>query len=108
MSATGQSLIDDKISVTINAQSSTAFQKLATEARAASANAVAAYKKIVVLKPNDPNVQLELAQAAQQAGDVASAVAAYDAFLKLAPDDPNAPIVKQQLKQLKQTAAASG
>ena len=30
------------------------------------------------------------------------------AFLKLAPDDPNAAIVKQQLKQLRQTSAASG
>ena len=31
-----------------------------------------------------------------------------EAFLKLAPDDPSAPIVKQQLKSLKQTAARSG
>jgi len=108
VSPTGQSLVDDKISVALNAQSSAAIQQLATEARAASTNAVAAYKKIVVLQPGDPNVQLEFAQAAQQAGDVASAVAAYEAFLKLAPDDPSAPIVKQQLKQLKQTSTASG
>ena len=84
------------------------IQKLVTEARDASSNAVGAYKKIIVLEPDDPNVQLEFAQAAQQAGDVASAVAAYEAFLKLAPDDPSAPIVKQQLKQLKQTSAPSG
>jgi len=108
VSATGQSLVDDKISATINAQSSTAIQKLVAEARNASSNAVGAYKKIVVLQPGDPNVQLEFAQAAQQAGDVAAAVGAYEAFLKLAPDDPNAPIVKQQLKQLKQTSAPSG
>ena len=108
VSATGQSLVDDKISATLNAQSSTAIQKLVAEARNASSNAVGAYKKIVVLQPGDPNVQLEFAQAAQQAGDVAAAVGAYEAFLKLAPDDPNAPIVKQQLKQLKQTSAPSG
>ncbi len=108
LSAAGQPLVDDKISATINAQSSTAIQKLASEARDASVNAVSAYKKIVVLQPGDPNVQLEFAQAAQQAGDVSSAVGAYGAFLKLAPDDPNAPIVKQQLKQLKQTSAPSG
>jgi len=108
VSATGQSIVDDKISVTINAQSSTTIQNLVFDARNASSKAVDAYKKIVKLQPGDPNVQLELAQAAQQAGDVASAIAAYEAFLKLAPDDQSAPIVKQQLKQLKQTSAASG
>ena len=106
--ATGQSILDDKISVTINTLSSTEIQKLISEVRDSSSEAVGAYKKIVVLQPGDPNVQLEFAQAAQQAGDVASAIAAYAAFLKLAPDDPNAPIVKQQLKQLKQTPTASG
>ena len=105
---TGQSLVDDKISQTLNAQSSTSLQTLYSEAQAASGSAVAAYKKIVALQPGDPNVQLELAQAAQQGGDTASAIAAYAAFLKLAPDDPNAAIVKQQLKQLRQTSAASG
>ena len=34
-------------------------------------DAVTAYKEIVKLTPNDPNIQLELAQAAQQAGDTA-------------------------------------
>jgi len=53
-------------------------------------------------------VQLELAQAAQQTGDAATAIAAYEQFLKLAPDDPNAVIVEQQLKQLRETAAAAG
>ena len=108
VSPTGQSLVDDRISVVINSQSSAAIQKLAGEAQAASAEAVGAYKKIAALQPNDPNIQLELAQAAQQAGDAATAIAAYTAFLKLAPDDPNASIVKQQLKQLKQTSAVVG
>ena len=52
-------------------------------------------------------MQLELAQAAQQTGDAATAIAAYEQFLKLAPDDPNANIVREQLKQLRGTAAAS-
>jgi tetratricopeptide (TPR) repeat protein len=108
VSATGQSLVDDKISATINAQASTKIQALISEAQAASSTAVAAYKRIAALQPGDPNIQLELAQAAQQAGDTASAIAAYEAFLKLAPDDPSAAIVKQQLKQLKQSSAAAG
>jgi len=106
----GQSLLDDRISTVLNSQSSTTVQALAVQAQDAASQAVAAYRKIVVLQPGDPNVQLELAQAAQQANDTEAAIAAYTAFLKLAPDDPSAPIVKQQLKQLQQTptATASG
>jgi len=106
----GQSLLDDRISTVLNSQSSATVQALAAQAQDAAGQAVAAYRKLVVLQPGDPNVQLELAQAAQQANDTEAAIAAYTAFLKLAPDDPSAPIVKQQLKQLQQTptATASG
>ncbi len=108
VSATGQPLIDDKIGSVIIAQSSAAIQNLVSKAQNSSTQAVAAYQRIAALQPSDPNIQLELAQAAEQAGDTATAIAAYAAFLKLAPDDPSAPIVKQQLKQLKQTAASAG
>jgi tetratricopeptide (TPR) repeat protein len=107
-SPAGQSVVDSKIASVIGTQAATEVQRLATEAQTASAQAVAAYQKIVRLSPNDPNVQLELAQAAQQAGDTAAAIAAYTRFLELAPDDPSAPIVKAQLKQLKQSSATSG
>ena len=64
----------------------------------------------MAVAPRDPNVQLELAQAAQQSGNTPKAIAAYQRFLTLAPDDPSAPIVKQQIAQLKaaQTPATSG
>ena len=102
----GQPLLDDRISTVIKTQSSPQIQELANAAQVASAESVDAYKRIASISPNDPNVQLELAQAAQQAGDAATMIVAYKAFLKLAPDDPNAPIVEQQLKQL--TASTSG
>jgi tetratricopeptide (TPR) repeat protein len=105
---TNQSLLDDKVGATINTQAASEVQKLALEAQTATTNAVDSYKKIAKLQPNDPNVQLELAQGAQQAGDTATAIAAYEKFLKLAPDDPSASIVKAQLKQLKQSSSASG
>ena len=57
------------------------------------------------LQPNDPNIQLELAQTAQQTGDVTTAIAAYQRFLTLAPDDPNASVVRAQLKQLRKNAS---
>ena len=105
-SPTGQPLLDDSISTAIKTQSAPRIQELQQAALSASAESVNAYKKIVVISPKDPNVRLELAQAAQQAGDAATMISAFEAFLKLAPDDPNAPIVKQQLKQLQ--ASQSG
>ena len=80
-----------------------ALQDAQTEATLA----VDAYRRLVALQPNDPNVQLELAQAAQQVGDATTAIAAYQKFLELAPDDPSAAVVRQQLKQLRGAAAAS-
>ena len=105
-SPTGQPLLDDSISTAIKTQTAPRIQELVQAAQSASAESVNAYKKIVVISPKDPNVRLELAQAAQQAGDAATMISAFEAFLRLAPDDPNAPIVKQQLKQLQ--ASQSG
>ena len=73
-----------------------------TEIQTASSQAVEQYKRIAALQPDDPTVQLELAQAAQSANDTATVIAAYEAFLKLAPDDPTAPEVRRILKQYKQ------
>jgi tetratricopeptide (TPR) repeat protein len=80
---------------------STLYQQAAAEAAAA----VDAYKRLARLQPDDPNVQLELAQAAQQVGDSTTAIAAYRKFLKLSPDDPNASVVQAQLKQLQKNAS---
>ena len=104
----GQSVLSDPIALGINQQASgrvtAAFQDAQTEATLA----VDAYERLAELVPDDPNVQLELAQAAQQTGDATTAIAAYERFLELAPDDPNAGIVRDQLKQLRATAAAAG
>ncbi len=105
-SPNGQPILEDSISSLVKNQASPRIQELAQAAQASSAESVNAYKRIVVISPRDPNVRLELAQAAQQAGDAATMISAFEAFLKLAPDDPNAPIVKQQLKQLR--ASQSG
>lgn len=71
------------------------------EAQDAAAKGVQTFKRVTELSPRDPSVQLELAQAAQQAGDSATTIAAYEAFLKLAPDDPTAVEVRRILKQLR-------
>ena len=52
-----------------------------TKAQEGSTAAVATYDKLVAAAPSDPNVRLELAQAAQQSGDYTKAIAAYEQFL---------------------------
>lgn len=90
--------ITQAVSGSITQDSSIAY----SEAQQASTQAVDTYRRITVVLPNDPTVQLELAQAAQDAGDAATAIAAYEAFLKIAPDDPTAVEVRRLLKQLRQ------
>ena len=98
----GPDPIDQAIATEANEAVSAAYTKAQTSFQSAQQT----YQRLVVLTPKDPNIQLELAQAAQQSGDSATAIAAYQAFLKLAPDDPSAGIVKQQIAQLQATQAA--
>jgi tetratricopeptide (TPR) repeat protein len=92
-----QDPIVDAVSTKANGEVNAAYTAAQTEFR----NAADAYDKVVALAPTDPNIQLELAQTAQRAGDFPRAIAAYERFVELAPDDPNTSIVKQQIKTLK-------
>lgn len=90
----------DPIQAAVASRFTTRFSSAYTAATTAASGAVSTYKKIAGIEKDDPNVQLELAQAAEAAGDTTSAIAAYRTFLRLAPDDSSASIVKQRLKQL--------
>jgi tetratricopeptide (TPR) repeat protein len=93
-------LTPDPITSAVSTSYEAEISAASSEAQAAAAQSVEQYRKIAQIQPKDPSVQLELASAAQSAGDVATTIAAYKAFLKLAPDDPTAPEVRRQLKQL--------
>jgi len=86
-----------------NEKLNAAYSKLTT----AYGAAVAAYKDVAKVSPNDPSIQFALAQTAEQAQDSATAIAAYKRFLKLAPEDPTAPAIRQRLKQLQQQPSVS-
>ena len=105
--ASGQSVLQDPIAQGVNVQASERVSTAYQDAQTQATLAVDAYERLAALQPDDPNVQLELAQAAQQTGDATTAIAAYEQFLELAPDDPNAGIVRDQLKRLREAAAAS-
>jgi tetratricopeptide (TPR) repeat protein len=85
----------------ITSQASAEFNEKYQELTTAYTQAKDTYQRIAKLAPNDPTVHIQLAQTAQQAGDIQTAVDSYTKFLKLAPDDPSADIIRQQVKQLR-------
>jgi tetratricopeptide (TPR) repeat protein len=98
----------DPITNAVSTQFEDDIQSALGEAQQASASAVDAYRRIAEASPGDPSVQLELAQAAEGAGDTATAVTAYETFLRLAPEDPTAPEVRRVLRELRQRSGATG
>lgn len=69
-------------------------------------DAQATYERVAALSPEDPDIQLQLADASLNAGDQARAIEAYKRFLKIDPDNASAPLVRQQLQQLQAQARA--
>ncbi len=80
-----------------------AAEKTADLARRASLSyraALESYRRVAALRPSDANVQIQLATAAQQAGDNATAIAALKTYLKLNPASPQRAQVERLIKQL--------
>jgi cytochrome c-type biogenesis protein CcmH/NrfG len=100
-----QDPVGNAVTQQANAKASDAYSKLSSVEK----EAVAVYKRLIALNPNDATRQIQLGEAAQNAGDTPTAIAAYKRFLKLSPDDPLAAQVKARLKQLSPPAkSASG
>jgi tetratricopeptide (TPR) repeat protein len=93
----------DAVQKKVNDKLNAAYSKMT----GAYGQAVAAYKDVAKVSPNDPSIQFALAQTAEQAQDTTTAIAAYKRFLKLAPEDPTAPAIRQRLKQLQQQPSVS-
>ncbi|MEX2212410.1 MAG: tetratricopeptide repeat protein [Gaiellaceae bacterium] len=68
--------------------------------QAAYRDAQEVYQRLVVLDPENAQLQLDLGDAALSAGDTQTAIAAYKAFVEQAPDDPQVPLVEAQIKRL--------
>ena len=94
--ALGTNPIEAAAATQVNANVSDLGQK----AQLAYSNAVSAYQRVAALRPNDPNAQFQLAQAAQTAADTSTAVSAYKKYLKLNPNGTTAAQVRALLKQL--------
>jgi tetratricopeptide (TPR) repeat protein len=96
------------IEQTVITETSDRYTKLVQRAQAASKNGQRIYRHIAELAPRDPQVQLLLANASEQAGDLPAAIAAYERFLELAPEDSSAPAVRRALRDLRKQAKSSG
>jgi tetratricopeptide (TPR) repeat protein len=99
--------IPDPIGQAIAGSARQRFEQ-ALSARQETANKrVEAYAQVAKLQPTEPAAQLQLADAAKDAGNTAVAVTAYAAFIKLAPDDNQVPYARQQIKSLQTQLQAS-
>lgn len=99
--------LSDPIGQTAGTSANTAYQNALVALQQTSTQLVSAYRRLAKLQPAEPSVRLQLAQAAETAGDAATAVAAYKQFIKLAPDDASVPQAKARIKTIEQQLAGS-
>ena len=100
----GGAIANDTYSSSLQQKFNEAYQKMVKE----FSTAESAYRQLVAASKGtsqEANAQLQLASAAQIAGDNPTAIDAYTRFLKIAPDSPNAQAVRQTLAQLKASTA---
>jgi tetratricopeptide (TPR) repeat protein len=97
----GRALRERPITDAVQTKAQEEFTRLVQELQQAYARARATYESVAELAPNDPTIQLQLADAALNSGDQETAIAAFERFLELAPNDPSAPLVQQELDRLR-------
>jgi tetratricopeptide (TPR) repeat protein len=100
--------VSDPIADAIGGAANQRYNEAVQQLQVTASSLVDVYGKIAKLQPKEPSAQLQLAQAAQQTGNVPVAIAAYQKFIKLAPYDNAVPYAKQQIKSLKSQLAAQG
>jgi tetratricopeptide (TPR) repeat protein len=92
--AVGSDPIDEAISSRI----ATLAQEAQDETVTLSRQALPAYERLTELSPDEPILQLQLALAAEGAGEEQKAIAAYRRFLAASPEDPNAEFARDRLR----------
>ena len=103
----GQAPRQDPITEALSTRANERASALGVELQTVSSKATRTYQKVARLNPEDANVQIQLAQAAESAGNVPVAIRAYQRFLKLAPDDTSAPLIRDRIKQLRSAGAGT-
>ena len=104
LSRRDQAPTQDRISEALTATANERYNSAYTKMQASLAKTVGAYERLARATPDDPNVQYQLAQLADAAGDTDTAITAYRKFIRLAPEDTNAPVARERIRQLRQQA----
>ena len=99
--------VTDPIAQAISGSANQRYNDALQQRQATANQVVATYERIATLQPAEPAAQLQLAQAAQDAGNIPTAITAYKKFIKLAPFDNSATFVKQQIKTLESQLAGA-
>jgi regulator of sirC expression with transglutaminase-like and TPR domain len=101
----GQALSSQVVSQAAAEEANNRFNSAYADLQAAHGKAKEVYVRLAVLEPDDPALQIQLAEAAQNSGDLPTAIRAYERFVALAPDDPSTPAIKEQLRLLEQASS---
>jgi len=96
----GQALGQDPISSALSTRASTELQQASTKYQTAASQAIATYKKIVKLTPNDQQAVFALAQAADNLRQTPAAISAYKRLLKFNLDPTTAAQIRARIKTL--------
>jgi tetratricopeptide (TPR) repeat protein len=104
----GQALGEDPIAAAVSGKASTALQQASVKYQTAATQAVAAYQKIVKLRPQDQQAVFSLAQAADTLRQTAVAIRAYKKLLEFNLDAATAAQIRERIKTLQQSAASTG
>jgi predicted Zn-dependent protease len=90
----------------VSTEANERYSDLAGQLDRAADKAFTTYRRLAKLMPNDAQLQLLIADAAEQGNNPKGAIAAYQRFLKLAPEDSSAPAVKDRIKALREQLRA--
>lgn len=97
----GRALRERPISEAVQTEAQGEFSRHLQALQETYAKAKETYASVAELTPDDPTVQLQLADSALNSGDTEAAIQAYERFLELAPNDPSAQLVEQELERLR-------
>lgn len=99
----GQSLAgySDPLQQSASSQATQKAAQLQPQLQSTLHELVRAYQKGAALQPDDPTVQYQVAQIAQETGDLQTALTAYQRFVKRFPDDNFVPEAEKQIKAIK-------
>jgi tetratricopeptide (TPR) repeat protein len=92
----------NKIAQTLAADANARADAAESEVQQAAVKQQEVYERLTALLPEDPNLLLSLAFAAELARDYQAAIDAYREYLALDPNSPNAQRVKARIKVLEQ------